>query len=198
MRTSKRRALHLLGAWAWLALVASTGAACLDHELAPGDDGPGAAGSNLFIAQQPDFADFEDWMPFETEVRAEHGGMLGKIVEYLSAMPDAGSDEWPVGTMIVKTVEPAEGEAPAIHAMAKRGGDFNKGGAIGWEFFELQKNKKGTPVIVWRGAKPPSGERYKNLLNPGADTMEADCNGCHEGGSNDAVLSEVLDLGSLP
>ena len=181
----------------WIALGLSLVSGCLDHELAPDDEGLGVAGGDLFIAQQGDFAGFEDWMPFETEVMGEHGGMLGTIVEYLNAMPDPGSDSWPVGTMIVKTVEPNEGPAPAIHAMVKRGGTFNKRGALGWEFFELQKKPSGATVIAWRGATPPNGERYKDLLNPTANTMEADCNGCHEGRSNDAVLSEALDLASL-
>ena len=182
-----------------LLIAAGCLAGCLDHRLAPDDEAAGGVdASGVFIALQTDFAHFEDWMPFETEVMAEHGSASGTITEYLNKMPEADSSEFPVGTIIVKTVETKDGPSKEIHAMVKRGGDFNKRGALGWEFFELQKNSKGTPVIAWRGTAPPNGERYKNLLNPDANTMEADCNGCHEGTNNDAVLSAVLDLAELP
>jgi hypothetical protein len=160
--------------WSAIALCAS---ACLDHRLAPEDEDVGVSGNKVYIALQSDFRDYEDWMKFDTDVESEHGGV--------------------VGTMIVKTVQPKDGPAPAVHAMVKRGSTFNKTGALGWEYFELQKNQKGTPVIVWRGPKPPTGEKYKNLLNPDANTMEADCNGCHEVSKNDAVLSDALQLDAL-
>jgi hypothetical protein len=179
-----------------LALFAAAG--CLDHELAPDDPANvGVTGSAVYIALQSDFRNYEDWMKFDTEVAAEHGGVVGMISEYLNELPEMGASEFPVGTMIVKTVQPKDGPAPAIHAMVKRGGTFNKTGAIAWEYFELQKNDKGTPVIVWRGAKPPTGEKYKNLLMPDSNMLEADCNGCHEVSKNDAVLSDVLQLDKL-
>jgi hypothetical protein len=179
-----------------LALLASAG--CLDHELAPDDRSDvGVPGSAVYIALQSDFRDFEDWMKFDTEVMGEHAGTLGMISEYLNELPETGATEFPVGTMIVKTVQPKDGPAPAIHAMVKRGGTFNKTGALGWEYFELQKNDKGTPTIAWRGQKPPTGEKYKNLLMPDSNTMEADCNGCHEVSKNDAVLSDALQLDAL-
>jgi hypothetical protein len=181
--------------WSALALVALAG--CLDNQLAPDDDPKNVGAAGAYIALQSDFRDYEDWMKFDTEVMGEHAGTVGTITEYLNQLPEMGSDDFPVGTMIVKTVQPEDGPAPAIHAMVKRGGTFNKTGALGWEYFELAKNDKGTPVIVWRGPKPPTGEKYKNLLMPDANTMEADCNGCHVGSKNDAVLSEVLQLSAL-
>lgn len=176
------------------ALVAAAG--CLDHELAPGADPEvGVSGAAVYIAVQRDFADYEDWMKFDADVEGEHGGVVGTISEYVNQLPEPGATEFPVGTMIVKTVQPKDGPAPAIHAMVKRGGTFNKSGAYGWEYFELQKTDKGTPIIAWRGATPPSGEKYKRLLMPDSDmTMEADCNGCHKISTNDAVLSEALQL----
>jgi hypothetical protein len=102
--------------------------------------------------------------------------------------------------MIVKTVAPTQGKAPAVHAMVKRGGTFNKRGALGWEYFELKQNADGVPVIVWRGATPPTGEAYRNLLRQNDlddGRMEADCNSCHVATENDAVLSDLLDLDSL-
>jgi hypothetical protein len=183
-----------------LAFLAAAG--CLDHELAPDDPNRDVGvASNCIelqcIALQSNFRDYEDWMKFDTDVMGEHAGALGTITEYLNELPEMGASEFPVGTMIVKTVQPTEGPAPAIHAMVKRGGTFNKTGALGWEFFELAKNKKGTPIIVWRGAKPPTGERYKNLLMPDSNVLEADCNGCHVGSKNDAILSDALQLDAL-
>lgn len=180
-----------------LSAIALCASACLDHRLAPDEDEVGVAGSAVYIALQSDFRDYEDWMQFDADVEGEHGGVVGTITEYLNELPESGADEFPVGTMIVKTVQPKDGPTPAIHAMVKRGGTFNKSGALGWEYFELQKNEKGTPLIAWRGAAPPTGERYKNLLNPNADTVEADCNGCHVASKNDAVLSDALQLDAL-
>jgi hypothetical protein len=193
MRTSGRAERSLVSA-----LLLLLAAGCLDHELAPDDSEVSGSPAAVFIAQQGDFADYEDWTAFEIEVSAEHGSAKGVVTEYLSKMPEPDSDAFPIGTMIAKTIETEEGLAPEIHAMVKRGGTFNQRGALGWEFFELQKNSKGTPVIIWRGTQPPSGERYKNLLNPDANTMEADCNGCHADSANDAVLSDVLSLSALP
>jgi hypothetical protein len=179
-----------------IALFAAAG--CLDHELAPDDrSNVGVGGGAVYIALQSDFRDYEDWMKFETEVTGEHTGTVGTVTEYLNKLPDMGATEFSVGTMIVKTVQPKDGPASVIHAMVKRGGTFNKAGAFGWEFFELQKNDKGTPVIAWRGQTPPNGEKYKNLLMPDANTMEADCNGCHDVSKNDAVLSDALQLDAL-
>ena len=194
MRSVGRSNRHVI--LSGIALFAS--AACLDHELAPDDPREvGGSGSAQYIAFQHDFADYEDWMKFDTEVEAEHGGVVGMISEFVNQLPEPDATEFPVGTMIVKTVQPKEGPAPAIHAMVKRGGTFNKSGALGWEFFELQKNAKGIPIIAWRGATPPDGERYKNLLMPDSDVKEADCNDCHVVSKNDAVLSDVLQLDEL-
>jgi hypothetical protein len=182
--------------WGAIALFAAAG--CLDHELAPDDRlNVGVGGGAVYIALQSDFRDYEGWMKFETEVAGEHTGTLGTITEYLNQLPEMGATEFSVGTMIVKTVQPKDGPTPAIHAMVKRGGTFNKTGALGWEFFELQKNDRGTPLIAWRGQTPPNGEKYKNLLMPDANTMEADCNGCHAVSKNDAVLSDTLQLDAL-
>ena len=190
MRTSGRAASCLL-----LALLAT---GCLDHELPPDEREVAGNPAAVFIAQQGDFADFEEWTAFEIEKSAQHGAAKGVVTEYLSEMPAPDSEAFPVGTMIAKTVETDAGVAPEIHAMVKRGGTFNQRGAVGWEYFELQKNSKGTPVIIWRGTQPPNGERYKDLLNPDANMMEADCNDCHADSPNDAVLSDVLRLSALP
>jgi hypothetical protein len=187
------RGVVIIG-WSAFALFASAG--CLDNELAPDDPNNVGAAKN-YIALQTNFRDYEDWMKFDTDVMGEHAGTVGTITEYLNKLPDMGATEFAVGTMIVKTVQPTDGPVPAIHAMVKRGGAFNKSGAIGWEYFELSKNDKGTPTIVWRGQAPPTGEKYKNLLMPDSNVLEADCNGCHVVSKNDAILSDALQLDAL-
>jgi hypothetical protein len=181
------------------ALALLTSAGCLDHELEPDAEADvGVSKGAVYIAAQRDFGHYEDWMKFDTDVEGEHGGVVGSITEYLNQLPEAGAGEFPIGTMIVKTVQPKDGPTPAIHAMVKRGGTFNSKGAFGWEYFELSKNDKGTPIITWRGATPPSGEKYKGLLMQNSNMMmEADCNGCHKLSENDAVLSDALQLSNF-
>jgi len=173
-------------------VVALTLGACLDHELPPDE---GAADREVFIALQRDFADFLDWPAFELAT-VEHGGASGEVVVYLDRIPPSGAEEWPVGTMLVKTVEVGAPTSWVIHAMVKRGGDFNAHAALGWEYFELAINDEGTPVLLWRGEEPPGEGSYLPTPGLGAETtMEADCNACHAASSeNDHVLSEPLRL----
>lgn len=170
--------------------------ACLDHELPPGED---ADGQDVFIALQRDFADFQDWPAFDLGT-LEHADVEGQVVVYLERLPPRDAEVWPVGTRIVKTVELGEPTSWVIHAMVKRGGDFNAGGALGWEYFELVLDAEGTPVLRWRGEAPPTPGSY--LPTPGlatdADEEEPDCNGCHAAtNDNDHVLSEPLRLEAL-
>lgn len=147
--------------------------ACLDHSPVPGGEG------ETFIALQSDFATFRSW-PSQGVATADTGHVTGDRVVYLNAEPEAGVTSFPVGTILVKTIQWEGGED--VHAMAKRGGGFNPDGAVGWEWFELVSAEDGTPVIKWRGASPPEGESYGSL--PGgstdtADTITGDCNQCH-------------------
>ena len=76
---------------------------------------------------------------------------------YLNREPPRGGTSFPVGTILVKVVHPESdaGTLPdQIFAMAKRGGDFNDGGAAGWEWFELNPASQ-SPIFIWRGAQPP-------------------------------------------
>ena len=96
--------------------------------------------------------------------------------------------------IVVKTIEWSGGTD--IHAMAKRGADYNTEGAFGWEWFELVLADDGTPVILWRGAEPPVGEQYGQLPGMSTDTattVTGDCNTCHgAAASNDYVHSIPL------
>jgi hypothetical protein len=56
--------------------------------------------------------------------------------------------------------------------MVKRGANFNgDGGALGWEWFELQNVDDKRVTITWRGTGPADGDAY------GKGT--GGCNGCH-------------------
>jgi hypothetical protein len=162
-------------------------AGCLDNDPIPG----GAPAS--FIALQSDFADFASWeaIPVDTP---DTGHPQGDRVVYLNARPEAGAESFPVGTILVKTIDGPGGTD--IHAMAKRGDGFNTDGAVGWEWFELVRADDGTPVIKWRGETAPAGEQYGRL--PGeeadtADTITGDCNVCHGGErANDYVHTVAL------
>jgi hypothetical protein len=167
---------------------------CLDHELAEDSDG----GRGVFIALQRDFRDFRDWMEFPLRTAVMHAGRSGSVVAYLNELPRADADEFPVGTIIVKTVEMGPATEWTVHAMVKRGGGFNAQGALGWEYFDLAINDEDIPVIMWRGEKPPSDHGYENLLGGSSDpALEVECNSCHVGNDADAILSEPLALDEL-
>jgi len=154
----------------------------------------------VFIALQRDLRDFRDWTFFELREVEMHAGISGPVVVYINRIPEAGSDAFPVGTIVVKTVEIGDPTNWVVHAMVKRGGMFNDQGAFGWEYFDLAINADGVPVILWRGEEPPSGHGYESL--PGLTrepTAEVDCNSCHAAADdNDSLLSEPLDLAELP
>jgi hypothetical protein len=145
-------------------------------------DGDDASGGE-FVALQRDFDGFGAWDVAWTgsgEKGPAHraGGRTVRV----NREPATLEAPVPVGTIVVKTVEDPEfGEIVQIHAMAKRGGDYNPEGVVGWEWFDLELDDDGHPVIIWRGPKPPNGECYG--CAPGTDPVEAamlgDCNNCH-------------------
>jgi hypothetical protein len=166
--------------------------ACLDNQL---DEDQVAGDKRVFIAQAGDFLSYEDWTSFERKTTSEHGGAEGTTKIYVSELPDA-EKKFPIGTILFKSTQLEGDERPVIHAMTKRGSGFNPRGVLGWEYFELFLGKSGAPLILWRGAEPPSGEQYQQLL--GAENLDrpmvgedGDCNGCHVTGE-DGVLGEDL------
>jgi len=183
-------------------LCALAAGGCLDHELPEDADSAGSA--DTFIALPRDFCDFREWMPFPLREIDMHAGVTGPLVVYLKELPPEGAVEFPVGTMIVKTVELGDPKEWEVHAMVKRGGTFNSRGAIGWEFFDLGIDDDCTPDIHWRGEKAPRDHGYKSLpglmSDDASNMMDADCNSCHgqmDARENDAVLSEPLQLKDL-
>jgi hypothetical protein len=168
---------------------AAFGSGCLDHQL---EDGELASGQE-YIALDRDFSAFRSWEKLELGV-SEHAGATGAKNVYISQRPAPGQTVFPVGTMIVKTIEVAQPLSWQAHAMVKRGGEFNPQGAFGWEFFDLKVDGSGAPpTIMWRGETAPSGHGYETL--PGVEVgTQADCNSCHASVNNDAVLTPGLAL----
>jgi hypothetical protein len=184
----RRRPADRVGSHAALIACTLLLGACLDNTL--GDDPVGAR--KVFIAQQRDFANYTQWMPFHNDVVEDHGGVVGTTDMYLNQLPTEGSSTFAVGTMIVKVMHAVDSDMTTVHAMTKRGNGFNPNGAQGWEYFELLLDKDGTPVILWRGEDAPTGEQYQLLIGTSTmTTTETSCNSCHANG-NDGMLGDDI------
>lgn len=145
-----------------------------------------------FIALERDFQGFESWTKVKLSARPPVGETheAGDAHEYVNQVPKAGSRDFPVGTILVKSVS-KDAKKQDIFAMVKRGGGYNGKGAPGWEWFELRRRPDESVGIVWRGINPPSGEGY------GGDPMGG-CNGCHQMATkNDFVLASALTLSKI-
>jgi hypothetical protein len=145
---------------------------------------PGSA-----VLFQRDFQGFTAWPHFDliSEVAIGDGAIhhSGKRTVYINKMPTSGATSFDTGTIIVKTMQSGE-----VFARVKRGGDYNKNGNLGWEWFEL-KDVDGVWAIVWRGITPPAGFCYGGIVG-GA------CNDCHRAfARNDFVATAALDLSKL-
>jgi hypothetical protein len=101
---------------------------------------------------------------------------------YLNQAPPHGATEFPMGTIIVKDIGAGPPTADSTFAMVKDGCGFNAGGAVGWEWYELQNNADGSLTILWHGSEVPPGQSYS-----GDPTQ---CNDCHaQATNNDSVNS---------
>jgi hypothetical protein len=150
-----------------------------------------------FVAMQSDFEGFERWRRFELEEPDPRLGGGARWV-YINHLPPRGASAFPTCTMIVKVGESDPDPMRWLMvAMAKRGGDYNHEGSVGWEWFDLDLTASGVPAIDWRGPVPPEGRGYECALGedePGAEGV-GDCNACHGWElDNDHVLSPPLDL----
>ena len=166
--------------------------ACIGALLVVGCGGgagdPNASGG-AFIAFPRDFDGFRTWTSFDLGTDQTDGvTVTGTRRAYLNKLPPSGSTEFPVGTIVVKTIGEELPMPGQTFAMAKRGAPFNAQGAIGWEWFELVETAAAAPAIKWRGITPPAGETYAGIMG-GA------CNTCHAAGAaNDFVPSAELSL----
>jgi hypothetical protein len=156
----------------------------------------------VFIALNGDFAPFRTWSRVFVGDGPLDGHPAGPRYGYVKQKPPAGATEYPVGSIIVKTVE--RGTTPQewdIFAMAKRGGQFNSAGASNWEFFTLKITAGDVPLIVSRGTNPVdadadggAGGSYQDTSGTGVT-----CNRCHGlAGTerSDHILSPLLIPGA--
>jgi hypothetical protein len=148
----------------------------------------------VFISQTTDFSGFCNW-PHALAV-APAGASDGLhpdagLTAYWNHPPPHGTDQFPVGTMILKETNETDPSKRIVFAMVKRqarGTGYNPGGADGWEWWSLQDNGDCTVSRLWRGQFAPAGESYAMM-------PAGDCNGCHVGASgNDYVWDEALQL----
>lgn len=154
-----------------------------------------------FVAVDSDFASFPTWkrVPLGSDPLAGHPP--GPRFGYLNRATPSGATAYPVGTVIVKTIEPPGSDPSSweIFAMAKRGGNFNPEGARDWEFFRL-RIAGGQPHIVSRGltAVDPDGDDGGGYFDDLANAFINMCNGCHgtpASAATDHVLSTALQPG---
>lgn len=179
-----------------LSLVASAG--CGGAATGDGSSTTQPETTTTFIALQRDFQSFSTWEHFHMDGDGSgtpHFGVNRDV--YLNHRPPKGATSFPVGTIIVKHTDgvgdPDNG-GPRTFAMVKRGGDYNKQGALNWEWFELIQDDPTNPaspwLISWRGLGPPAGGGY--------GSTGAECNGCHaQAQGNDFVPSDPMLLSNL-
>lgn len=157
--------------------------------------------TSSYIALQSDFAAFRTWPRYFVGDGPLEGHPAGPRYGYLKQK--TGDKQYPVGSLIVKTVE--RGTTPQdwdVFAMAKRGAGFNSGGAAGWEFFVLRINADDVPVIFSRGtnpfdAPPDGGGAGHGYSDPSGSGIT--CNRCHGipgTERNDHILSVPLAPGA--
>jgi hypothetical protein len=148
----------------WLFATAISALACVPGE---GIDTT-CADAATCIAFADTFKDFRTW-PSTSGVTApgvtvppDDAGihLVGPMTTYINRRPPSGSTSFPVGTVIVKEVSEGPLQGRAIHAMVKRGGDYDPGGAVDWEWFDLQNVDESNVNIVWRGLGPRTNDSY--------------------------------------
>jgi hypothetical protein len=151
-----------------------------------------------YLPKPSDFARFHEWDSFPNDAvegAPPHDATLGPMTVYINKLPAPGSTEFEVGTLIVKETNEDDPTVRRVFARAKRGGKYNKSGAVGWEWFELANNANGTVAQRWRGlGPPPPGEEDSCTTGYGGDA-KGGCNACHLPVSdNDYVWTTGLQL----
>jgi hypothetical protein len=157
--------------------------------------------AQTFVALDSDFAPFRTWERVALGDAPLMGHPPGPRFGYLNHRARKGATAYPLGTIVVKTIEPsAAPETWEIFAMAKRGGDFNPAGARDWEFFRL-KFFHGIVHVVSRGEDPFDPDADGGLCgyscNSGA-LVGGQCNDCHgtpASAATDHILSAALQPG---
>jgi hypothetical protein len=149
-----------------------------------------------FVAYENSFDGFHCWNDASATAMDDddagdglHG--VGPLQVYWNQNPPHGSTDFPVGTIIVKESQQADVTQRVTFAMVKRGGGFNSGGAVDWEWYSLQDHTDGSVNFLWSGLAALSMETYANQ-------PIGDCNGCHSVAEmNDFVWDSALQLSNF-
>jgi Cytochrome P460 len=153
-----------------------------------------AGAPDTFVASAQSFDGFHSWSSAPAVAPNDAGDGLhgvGPLRVYWNASPPHGSTSFPVGTIVVKETEETDVTQRTVFAMVKRGGGFNSGGAVGWEWYSLQNNADGSVTPLWGSVVAPPGQTYANQAI-------GDCNGCHaQVADNDYVWDLALQLSSF-
>ena len=159
---------------------------CGGDEAAPPEPG-------LFIALSPQFRDFRSWPRVAISAGDDPIDPTQPFFAYANMPPPAAGAQYPVGSILVHTVELTEDPMSwEVFAMVKRGGGYNASGARDWEFFRLGFASGDVPFIISRGFSPVDDGIYSS--GPGRG-----CNGCHaatDAAAHDYVLSRQLRPGA--
>lgn len=140
-------------------------------------------GGATFIALDRDFAGFQSWYatgPLPFNQLSATVDPTGTHVGFVNRRPPAGATRYPVGTIVVKAIEPsADATTWEMFGMAKRGGGFNASGAVDWEYFLLRVAADGDPFITSRGLGPSNdgSDMGADAYAPGG--AAGGCNFCH-------------------
>jgi hypothetical protein len=163
--------------------------------------GNGGNNSNVYVPLPGDFAEFRSWTRIFLGDGPLEGHPAGPRYGYVKVKP--GPTEYPIGAIIVKTVEVGDSsQSWDLFGMAKRGGGYNSGGALDWEFFTMVMSDQDVPVIVNAGTNPQDADRDAGLGHGYSDPSGSGvtCNRCHGVAGterSDHILSALLAPGAL-
>jgi hypothetical protein len=174
------------GAGCALATVALV-VACGSSASAPTEPVAAPSTSGYYVAFASNFTGYRSWssiVVYDDAGRGDPAHVDTPLIEYINQPAPTPPAPFPVGTIIVKEAQVGDPGTRQAFAMAKRGGDYNEGGAPGWEWFEIENVDDGGAVeILWRGVAPAAGELYAGSVN-------GDCNTCHVNAPHDGVYAE--------
>jgi len=165
--------------------------------------GCGGGDGQVKIALDSDFAGYASWKSVYLGDNALAGHPAGPRTGFLNLSAPPGATTYPVGTIIVKQIETAGSTDQTgwdLFGMVKRGGGYNQGFALDWEYFILKLNADSVPVIAARGIAPADATDGGADHGYGSGADGQTCNACHGTlgtEAHDHMLSPLLYPGAL-
>lgn len=161
-----------------------------------GGSGQGAT----FIALDHDFVGFQGWysatLPFNQ--LSATVDPTGTHIGFVNRRPPAGATSYPVGTIVVKAIEPSDDATTwELFGMVKRGGGFNASGATDWEYVLMRVAGDGNPFITSRGLGPSDDGSDGGAGSYAPGGAAGGCNLCH-GDKTYAATDHVISPPLFP